>query len=98
MSDEPINDPRLEAYERELASVLVDRKLLEEALEQIEATWVDWTTDRGPPGCCISCGNDARHSEPNGPPVIDHDDDCRYVRVRDALSKALAPPQPTPKP
>jgi hypothetical protein len=52
----------------------VPESVLEEALEQIEAMDADRDDS------CVSC--DVRHDSPHRP-------DCRYVRVRDALIKAL---------
>jgi hypothetical protein len=89
-SDEPISDPRLEAYERELASVLVERSVLLEALEQIEATWVgtvDWDDYRT---VCDACAAAARKThETTSSYTAEHKPDCRYVRVRDAPRRVL---------
>lgn len=75
------DDPRLEAFERDLASVLVERAVLAEALEQIEASWLSHDN------ICTGCGADRDDSRIG---LADpHRHDCRFVRVRDALRKAL---------
>lgn len=75
--------------------VIVDRKLLEEALAYVEASSYDW--DRGQ---CSSCSEYATR-EPEDveidysvpydelPVFCDHKPTCAMVTVRDGLRKAL---------
>jgi NMD protein affecting ribosome stability and mRNA decay len=65
-------------------AVTVDRKLIAEALEQIEASWHDTHTSE-----CTGCGKPAYHSPAKKEYVSEHEPDCFYVHVRDGLKKAL---------
>lgn len=60
--------------------VVVERTVLAEMLEQIEATGITWERDGY--WVCRQCGASARRSDDK----MEHTKTCRYVRVRDALN------------
>lgn len=50
-------------------------------LEQVEATWIDWSRDE-----CRAChGSIPYSSDPRRKPAAKHAPDCRYVRVKALL-------------
>lgn len=66
--------------------VVVDRKLLEEALEHVTECF-ERSTDYGSNSECYSCRTEIDME--NGKFVWKHGDDCQHVRVVDGLTKAL---------
>lgn len=89
--EELIPDHRLEAYEHELASVLIDRTVLAAALKQIERTGVVSRTNEwgNRDDVCTACGVILFSATALSAEERAHDANCGLVRVHDALRKAL---------